>query len=68
MQALCEIDGIRYSIVKPQEAGGAIALMQSREGRRTLDVVRGYRRALLSPAVLGRWLRARLRAQPANPA
>ncbi|MCD6679850.1 MAG: RecQ family ATP-dependent DNA helicase [Burkholderiaceae bacterium] len=68
MQALCEIDGIRYSIVKPQEMGGAISLMQSREGRRTLDVVRGYRRTLMSPAVLGRWLRARLRAQPANPA
>jgi len=68
MQALCEIDGIRYSIVKPQEAGGAISLMQSREGRRTLDVVRGYRKALLLPAVLARWLRARLRAQPANPA
>jgi len=68
MQALCEIDGLRYSIVKPQEAGGAISLMQSREGRRVLDAVRDYRKNLLSPAVLARWLRQRLRAQPANPA
>ncbi|MDT3678947.1 MAG: RecQ family ATP-dependent DNA helicase [Burkholderiaceae bacterium] len=68
LQALCEIDGIRYSIVKPQEAGGAIALMQSREGRRALDLVRGYRKPLLSPAVLDRWLRRQLRAQPGNPA
>ncbi len=67
LQALCEADGIRYSIVKPQEAGGAISLMQSREGRRALDLVRGYRKSLLLPAVLDRWLRRQLRAQPANP-
>lgn len=68
LQALCEIDAMRYSIVKAQETGGAISLMQSREGRRTLDVVCGYRKGLLSPALLARWLRWRLRAQPTNPA
>ncbi len=68
LQALCEVDGIRYSIVKPQEAGGAISLTQSREGRRVLDAVRGYRKPLLSPAVLDRWIRRQARAQPAHPA
>ena len=68
VRAMCEADSIRYAIVTPAEGGGAISLMQSREGRRTIDAVLGYRQPLLSTAALARWLRRRLRAEPANPA
>lgn len=68
LRALCELEGIRYAIAKAQEPGGAMALMQLREGRRAIDVLRSHRKPLVSPALITRWLRRRLRGQPENPA
>ncbi|HEY0879283.1 MAG TPA: RecQ family ATP-dependent DNA helicase [Zeimonas sp.] len=66
LRVLCEIDGLRCSMAR--DASAEISVMHTREGRCVLDTVLGRRRPLLPVAALARWLRRRLRAQPANPA
>jgi ATP-dependent DNA helicase RecQ len=64
LRALCEIDGIRCTMAR--DAASGVSPIRTREGRRTLDLVLGHRRPLLRVALLVRWLRKRLRAQPGN--
>jgi ATP-dependent DNA helicase RecQ len=64
LRALCEIDGIRCAMAR--DAASGVPPIRTREGRRTLDLVLRYRRPLLQVALLVRWLRKRLRAQPGN--
>ncbi|HLT28385.1 MAG TPA: RecQ family ATP-dependent DNA helicase [Zeimonas sp.] len=66
LRALCEIEGLRCAVAR--DASADISAMHTREGRQVLDAVLGRRRPLLPVAALVRWLRRRLRAQPANPA
>jgi ATP-dependent DNA helicase RecQ len=66
LRSLCEEEQVRYRIVSPQETGGAVAIMQTREGHQALAVLARRRNQLVSTKAFGRWLNRRARDEPEN--
>ncbi|MEO6659801.1 MAG: ATP-dependent helicase, partial [Burkholderiaceae bacterium] len=67
LRALCDLEEVRYEMVSRDGARAQLSLMNSREGRRTADLLRSRRSDLLSMPALRRWLARQVWRQPANP-
>ncbi|MDZ5455333.1 RecQ family ATP-dependent DNA helicase [Azohydromonas lata] len=66
LRALCEVEGLRCT-PPPREAGSVLSLVQSREARRLLELLKARRGGLVRMGAVLRWLRCQLLQQPANP-
>jgi ATP-dependent DNA helicase RecQ len=67
VRAQCAAEGLRCTLPPRDGAGGALQLIQSREGRRLLDALRERRAGLVRPRALLRWIGRQHVLQPANP-
>lgn len=66
LRALCEVEGLRCT-PPLREAGSALPLVQSREGRRLLGLLKARRGGLVRIGAVQRWLRRQQARQPVNP-
>ncbi|MEO8279268.1 MAG: RecQ family ATP-dependent DNA helicase [Ideonella sp.] len=67
LRALCEVEGLRSELLSREAAKARLPLMQSREGWRISDLLRGRRGRLRSVAALRRWIRTQRGIETANP-
>ncbi len=67
LRALCEVEGLRSEVLSREGAKARLPLMQSREGWRIADLLRGRRGRLRSVAALRRWIGKQRRNEPGSP-